>query len=449
MKDLFKCFAIAAVVTLPAHAQHQPPQFLDLDILVEYEYPAEIQQGDTVPVYAWITNHSDQVIVAPPPTYVLMRSDTDLFYISNFCRLHCLYARSRLLSPGDKVLLHMGDVYTDRPGLTESQIGYGDMRLAGYTADGQLYAVDVEDVLPITIMPGDMPRNPFVVVPPPAAHSREDPNVIRDPSTGYDWLRFGSTVGISADDLQTRLQPGGEWDGFQIANRYQVQTLVQNQLLSARTYLPRTRMDDFLGLSGLTALKQLVELLQPTGETQSKNFVKGIVSDSVPLVDNSPQYVTLTLYGEKSIGTTWYSSPFGLETATVDEAALAADRDNTGVWLVRGAPVNWHQQSGKATYAGDYLFLPNVLIEGNHYRVDLFRKEGTEPPFVITDISAASAADLMQPVTVFDEVTGRLSVNAVEILSDHPAGKYDLVLEITPETDPPRVNLVNLSPVAN
>lgn len=455
MRDLFErlkaagaCCAIfvgAATLAASAHSQFQPPVFLDLDITATFEYPAEIQNGDTFPVYVRIQNNSDQSIEAPLPSYVLMRSDTDLIYLSNFCRMHCLFARSRTIKPGGNVLVHMGDVYTNEPGRIEGQITYGDARIIGYTSDRQLYVIDVEDTLPITIKPS--PRIPGPGIPARRQHLQlsQDLKVVHDPNNGYDWLRFDETVGITNEQLQSRLQPGGDLHGFHIASRSQVQTLIQNQLLAAGVAAQGPGFSNFLGIDGLTALQQLVELLQATGETGNKWFTNGVVSDPIPLIGDQAQFVTLTLYGDKTLDTLFFSSPFGLHTTTVDEAALATDSAKTGVWLVRGAEMNRHKSSGRATYVNDYLFLPNVLIDGNHYRLEMYRKEGTVPSFVATDIRAATAADLTQPAAQFDPVTGHLSVGNVEVLSDFRAGKYDLKLQMIPETDLPLARLVEMS----
>ncbi|MDO9521304.1 MAG: hypothetical protein Q7L19_13920 [Pseudohongiella sp.] len=439
-------FVLNSAVVIPAYAQYQRPVFLDLDITATFEYPSEITDGDTFPVYVRIHNNSEQTIEAPLPSAVLMRSDANLIYMSDFCRMHCLFAQSRMLAPGDNVLLHMGDVYTNRPGLTESQVGYGDALIAGLTADGELYAIDVEDILPIIIKPSGVSPAPGSPVPREPLELKEDEKVVHDPNTGYDWLRFGNTAGITLAQLQSRLQPGGDLHGFSIASRYQVQTLIENQLLAAGVVKSRAELSGFgFGIDGLTALQELTELLQPTGETERKFFVNGVVSDPIPLTDNQPRFVTLTLYGDKTLDTVWFSSPFGLHTMVVDETSLAADSAETGVWLVRGAEMNRHRSSGKATYANDYLFLPNVLIDGSHYRLEMYRKEGTILPFVVIGIEAATAADLTQAAAAFDPVTGLLSVGKVEVLSDLPAGKYDLTLEIVPETDLPLVRLVNVS----
>lgn len=455
MREFFKrllpanvcCFVVivAGAIAVPAHAQFQPPVFLDLDISATFEYPVEVQRGDTVPVYVRIRNNSDQTVEAPFPSAVLMRSDEDLIYSSNFCRLHCLFARSRMIAPGGSVLLHMGDVYTNKPGLTESQIGYSDARLVGFTADGQLYAIDIEDTLPITIRP-----SPGIPGPGIPAHRRplelsEDQQIVYDPNNEYEWLRFNNTVGITKEELHSRLQAGGDLHGFNIASRYQVQTLVQNHLLAAELAVERSALSSPMGVAGLTALQNLVELLQATGETEAKFFVNGVVSDPMPLLDDQPRFTTLTLYGDKALDTLFFSSPVGLHTLVVDEAALVADSAETGVWLVRGAPVNSHQSSGKARYTEDYLFLPNVLIDGNSYRIEMFRKEGTEPSFVVTDLRNSSAADLTQPMAEFDATTGRLSVDNVEVMSELPAGEYDLEFELIPDTDPHLIKLIEVS----
>ncbi|MDO8909991.1 MAG: hypothetical protein Q7W55_16010 [Pseudohongiella sp.] len=449
VKSVAVCCAVCvfnSAVVIPVYAQNQRPVFLDLDIAATFEYPSEITDGDTFPVYVRIHNNSDQTIEAPFPSAVLMRSDADLIYMSDFCRMHCLFARSRMIAPGGSVLLHMGDVYTNIPGLTEGQVGYGDARIAGVTADGELYAIDVEDILPIIIKPSGVSPGPGSPAPRLPLELQEDQKVVHDPNTGYDWLRFDNTAGITFGQLQSRLQPGGDLHGFSIASRHQVQTLIQNQLLAADVAMPRTGLSGFgFGIDGLTALQELTDLLQPTGETDRKFFVNGVVSDPIPLTDNQPRFVTLTLYGDKTLDTVWFSSPFGLHTMVVDETTLAADSAETGVWLVRGAEMNRHKSSGKATYANDYLFLPNVLIDGNHYRLEMYRKEGTILSFVVTDIQAATAADLTQPAAEFDPVTGLLSVGNVEVFSDFPVGQYDLKLEIVPETDLPLARLVDVS----
>ena len=432
-----------------AHAPCQPPVFLELDISTTFEYPAEVQQGDIFPVYVRIQNNSDQTIEAPLPSSVLMRSDADLFYFSDFCRMHCLFAQSRMIAPGGSVLLHMGDVYTNHSGLSEGQVGYGDARLAGLTEDGQLYAIDIEDTLPVTITP--VTGLPDPVVPPPRQplELSEDQKVVRDPDTGYDWLRFNNTVGITKEELYSRLQPGGDLHGFNIASRYQVQTLIQNHLAAAGVASVRFELDDFIGGAARTPLQNLVQLLQPTGETEKKFFISGVVSDANPLLDNQPRFTTLTLYGDKTLDTIWFSSPFGLHAQVIDEPTLLDDSAETGVWLVRGAPVNEQRHPGNARYTSDYLFLPNVVIDGNSYRVDLFRKEGTVPSFVVTDMRNSLPEDLTKPAVVFDAATGRLRADNVEVVTELPAGDYDLELELVPGTDPYLTRLIDAIPVAD
>lgn len=144
------------VIAAPAHqtqARYQAPAFLHLDVTASLEYPAEIQNGDTFQVYVRIRNNSARFILAPKPSHVLIRSDTGLIYRSDFSHLHCLLARSRMIAPGGDALVHIGHVHTNNAGLAESQSGYGGTRLYGYTAEQQLYAIDVKGILPVIIKP--------------------------------------------------------------------------------------------------------------------------------------------------------------------------------------------------------------------------------------------------------------------------------------------------------
>lgn len=434
---------MAAAGATSVHAQFQPPVFIDLDVSATYEYPAEVTQGETFPVYVRIRNNSDHVIEVPFPHYVLMLSDARLVYQGQPCSLHCVFSRSRMIEPGGSVLIHAGDVHTSTPGLNESQVGYGDAALVGFTADGERYRIDIEDILPVTIVPATLtpaptapPRQPLVV--------SADEKTVYDPNTGYDWLRFEESVGVTEQELHSRLQAGGDLQGFSVASHHQVQELLLNHLHAAG--IAATPADLFsVFLNARNAVAQFVDVMQYIDENDNKLIISGIVSDSVPDMDGQRQYAIVQAAGDKNPDSTSFSSPMALDVSVVDDAALQADRSTTGVWLVKGAPVDRHLSSGKATYADDYLFLPNVRIDGVHYRLEMYRKDGTQPSFVITDIRAASAADLTRPAVEFDAGTGHLVISDVEIISDWPAGTYDLTLAIVPETDLPLAILLNVS----
>jgi hypothetical protein len=433
------------LVAVSAYAQNSPPDRVELDITVAFEYPTEIQPGDVFPVYAWINNNSDQSIFAPLQQSIIVRSHLGTYYVSDTCRMHCIFARSRVIPPGGKMLMHMGDVDTSRRALNPGEFSFSDRFMVGYTVDQKLYSIDIEDTIPATIDPA-----PFTMEPPLPARQAlelaEDGRVVRDPNTGYEWLRFSHSVGISEQELQSRLQANGDLNLFSVATHHQVQELLLNHMIAAGVSLkPVTTSGLVLGTIARAAFKQLVELMQATGETTDKIFVSGVVNDPVPLMDGERQFLMIDIYGEKTPDSFYFSSPHGLQTSVSDETALIDASATTGVWLVRGAAANRHHSKGTASYADDYLFLPNVLIDGNNYRLEMYRKEGTVPSFVVTDIRAAYESDLAKPVAEFDAATGLLHVKRVEVMSDLPAGEYDLSLQLVHGTDLPLVRLTGVA----
>lgn len=440
-------FVSTFAATTTAYAQYLLPGSVELDVTATFVYPTNIQPGDTFPVYAWINNQSQQAILAPYQQSVIVRSHLGTYYMSDACRLHCVFARSRVIPPGGKVLIHMGDVYTNTRALNPGEFVWNNQFMLGFTLDNKLYFIDIEDTIPATIDPFPMTIEQAPLMR-QALVLTDDGNRVRDPNTGYEWLRFSHSVGITEEELERRLQADGDLNAFSIATRYQVQELLINHMNAEGIALtPATFLSHVQTIAGHAALKQFVELIEETSEnTKNLFYISGVLNDRVPLMDGARQFARMTITFERESVSDYNSGPMGfLMTAVLDENSLINDAANTGVWLVRGAEVNRHQSTGAAAYADDYLFLPNVVIDGVNYRLEMFRKEGTAPSFVVTDIRAASELDLAQPVAVFNIETGQLSVKNVEVMSDLPAGKYDLTLEWIPGTELPLVKLTHVS----
>lgn len=453
MNEFLKCisatrvccavFVIAGLITSSAHAQFTRPERVDLNVTATFVHPTEVESGEMFPVYAWINNHSDQAILAPFPQSVIVRTHLGTYYVSDTCRIHCIFARSQVIAPGAKVLMHMGDVDTTAHPRNPGEFSFSDVLMGGYTPDQKIYIFDVEDTVPVTIEP--MPFTGYPSVPQrQALELADEGKLVRDPNTGYEWLRFNHSAGLTEATLQARLSADGDLYGFAIASRHQVQQLVLNHVQSLGI---AARPVDLSGMffNARTAFTQLVELMQATEENENKIFINGVVQDAVPLMDGKRQFARVHLYGEKNPDTLFFSSPLGMEVSVADETSLSAANATTGVWLLRGAVMNRHLSLGKAAYADDYLFLPNVLIDGANYRMEMYRKEGTTPSFVAVDIRGASTGDLMQPVAAFDAATGLLDVKNVTVMSDLPVGEYDLTLKLFQGTELPLATLVNAS----
>lgn len=163
--------------------------------------------------------------------------------------------------------------------------------------------------------------------------------VVRDPASGYEWLKPSATIGQSFNGMLAQIQAGGAYSGWSIATQQQLTRLLNGSAAIGTTF-PGTRdLESELDDPGMIAL------LATVGPTFTLMLDYGLPKGP---------FVTTGVGGRYDIGSGRYTGLIQLSRATWAsdgslyfnrylQYACCEERDwsglDNGVWLTRVAPI--------------------------------------------------------------------------------------------------------------
>jgi hypothetical protein len=163
--------------------------------------------------------------------------------------------------------------------------------------------------------------------------------VIRDPATGYEWLKPSVTVGQSFNGMLAQIEAGAAYSGWMIATQQQLTRLLNGSAAIATTF-PGTR-----DLEAEVDDPGLIALLSSVGPTFTLTLDYGLPKGP---------FVMTGVGGRYDIGSSRYTGLIVLSRATWAsdgsfyfnrylQYACCDERDwsglDNGVWLTRVAPI--------------------------------------------------------------------------------------------------------------
>ncbi|MEX0739968.1 MAG: hypothetical protein WD071_11560 [Pseudohongiella sp.] len=456
--------SVSVLLMLPMQAVAQfisdtvPPEQLEQwlqRMSVQLIYPESIDVGETFVLHAHVHNGNEQSVLV---SIGVQQDDADL-YVLQRCRNNCGILT---IEPGQSRYITVGEMYyadatlqqmpsvTIEPVLAVMPTDSGvSLPTPSRTLDSVSIAVD---------NPPDLPAPNAALSPVPerqalqVADLREpdDQLLVRDPNTGYDWMRLHATVGLRMEDALHALATEDYLQGFQLARASQVEQLVLNYLHA------EGRAAQALSIRAPSAdhefgapLAEFMRLLAP-GISATALAVHGVTADEPGIWGhNLPVVGAASVYGyEGPPQTGTYRRGIGLLTTrhpVVDNEGGAMTMP--GFWLVRGAPER-QRADDRASYLDDELLVPVLKIGDNLYRAVLANVDSQRGMFRVsslTELSSTNDAPVTDNAASFDESSGLLMLpDLVLMQADGTESAASATFRLMPETEPPAFELISL-----
>lgn len=427
------------------------------NIAVELLYPAELNAGGPFTVYARFSNNSDIAINVPVLAGYWSVNSNAGQYASTQCYHACNLSGSETIAPGRQALVRIADLYYRGEQFVSGTLSISASPFHTTTATGENLVIEGpgSHTITVTLPAGAKPENKLVTVIPERAElelmdllASGDQLVLHDPNTGGDWLRFSASTGLSEAELYQALSAHGALAGFRIASITEVETLVLNYLHSKGMAVQARDLYDNPDAALRPSIGELVELVQPTSpEFVTTPQALGIVRDRLPRApDGQIQYQTFTLEGSTTPSEGWQTVPGGAILKPVsqnDWPGSLAPRG--GVWLVLGAGSEPKRPLARASFHDRELVIPNVAIDGNHYRVHLELLSYNPERFRVTSMTVVDAQDY---AAQFDASTGSIQLHGALSERGNTTRIYDLTLALVAGAEPPMLEVISLTPAS-
>lgn len=422
---------------------------------VQLIYPEAIEAGQTFVLHAHVHNGNDQSVRV---SIGAGQNETDV-YVLQRCRFPC---GTQTIAPGQSRYITVGQMY------------YADATLQhmpGVTIEPVLSVMPTDkgvrlpvpnralDSISIAVNnPTDLPAPNAALNPVPErqplvlADLREsgDQLLVRDPNTGYDWIRLHVSAGLRLEDALHALATEDYLQGFQLARASQVEQLLLNYLHA------QGQAAQALSVRGLAAshelgapLAEFVRLLAP-GVSASIPAAQGVTANEPGTWGSSLSVVaSATVYGyEGPPQTGTFRQAIGfLNTLypVVDNEGGAMEMP--GFWLVRGAP-ELTRAEDRASYLDDELVVPALKIGDSHYRavlVNVDSRLGMFRAISLTELPSTDSTPVMSDQSYFDESSGLLTLPGLVLMqTDGTESTASAIFRLMPETEPPVFELIGL-----
>lgn len=457
----FSLLSTLSILPMQVSAQFEsdtvPPEQIEQwlqGMSVQLIYPETIEAGQTFVLHAHVHNGNDQSVRV---SIGAEQNETDAYALQR-CRFAC---GAQTIAPGQSRYITVGQMY------------YADATLK------HMHSVTIEPVLAVMPTdkgvklptpnraldsvsvalnnPSDLPAPNAALFPVPERQplvladlrEPEDQLLVRDPNTGYDWIRLHVSAGLRLEDALYALATEDYLQGFQLARASQVEQLLLNylhaqgqaaQALSVRG----PAVDHEFG----APLAEFVRLLSP-GITDTILAVWGVTADEPYNWDtNLPAVGSASVYGYEGppqTGTFKQSTGFSKgRYPVVDNEGGAMEMP--GFWLVRGAP-ELQRAEDRASYLDDELIVPALKIGDSHYRAVLVNVDSRLGMFRATSLTELPAIDGTQVITdqsFFDESSGLLTLpDLVLMQADGTESTASAIFRLMPQTEPPVFELIS------
>ncbi|ALO45728.1 hypothetical protein [Pseudohongiella spirulinae] len=408
---------------------------------VSLQQPLVASAGQQYAIYARVTNTGEITVQKPR----IMDSPSMGALDENFnvipCQADCVIAGPQLLAPGGEWLMRVGTLVYQSPWLDN----------LSFTLDRLLLSVRGIDNLTFTAIhsinqtiefkhSGPPAPNPAMQFTPREHMQALQHGLVRDPHTGKEWLPPVHTVGLTRAQLDEFLATNDAYRGMTIARASEVETLMENFVLSQQV-LPGP-----LGLyqaGSHPLVTQITEFARGAGVTDtvsSRPTVRGVVRDLPILRPGSEQRQNTLVIRAPSQRQLSEQPNWGLQLIEEPVMENNAMRDSTGYWLVRYPGGIRFLPARPAMAADDYLWLNRVKVGNDLFNVRLQRIDEFDSLLrVSTLFPIANPSDPQSVVNfVFDEESGTVQVEEAWLaLPDDSFEIWRLRLKLIPDSEPP------------
>lgn len=421
-----------------------PPPYFE----IVPEYPRMIPAGTPFVLRLRVHNHSEIPLSFHGGQHTLSLSGghADSFDFQR-CYEGCLLKGTDPTPPGEEVLMEAGTLYYRNQDLFSGGVSINDIRVnaTAPSDDGSIASYSVPAATAVTIQIQHSSETP-------EENSREDGAPVRsalelrdlaetgdqrllhDPNTGNDWLRLTQTTGLTETSLAEKTAPGGEYAGFAVAYAAQVEELILNHLHAGGIEMQAYELAaPFAPQQTRDSLALFMDSIGGTGEAMSVPRVAGAVRDRAPLHPTGDVFHTLVaLHGSSDDGYWRPARPGPLrEYASGDQIESSS---SIGVWLVRTPQAMPQRPDDRASYLSGNLMIPDVIVDGTHYRVHLRLENEVSSRLRLTGLNPRTASGHAVP---FDAEQGTLTLeNAVWLTIGEEPQRFDLQLKYLSDSDP-------------
>lgn len=467
IKSLLACVLsfsfLSALPTLPMQASAQfesdtvPPEQIEQwlqGMSVQLIYPETIEAGQTFVLHAHVHNGNDQSVRV---SIGEQQNDTDVYALQ-----HCHFAcGTQTIAPGQSRYITVGQMYyadatlKHMPGVTIEPVLSVMPTDKGVKLPTPNRALD--SVTVAVNNPSDLPAPNAALFPVPERQplvladlrEPEDQLLVRDPNTGYDWIRLHVSAGLRLEDALHALATEDYLQGFQLARASQVEQLLLNYLHA------QGQAAQALSVRGPAAdhefgapLAEFVRLLSP-GITDTILAMRGVTADEPYTWDtNLPAVGSARVYGYEGppqTGTFKQSTGFSKgRYQVVDNEGGAMEMP--GFWLVRGAP-ELQRAEDRGSYLDDTLVVPTLKIGDSHYRAVLVNVDSRLGMFratSLTELPAIDGTQVMSDQSFFDESSGLLTLPGLVLMqADGTESTASAIFHLMPQTEPPAFELIS------
>lgn len=399
------------------------------EILIELHYPPVVQAGETFNLRATLINPGpdSHVLVAGPGELSGTLADSYMHYSP--CQ-HLCGSTSHYLSTGVPVLFDLGNYYVEASTLSAGTLVIQPPKISFYSPETYVVPAISPAAVPAVIQvqgPQVPETNPAMLL--PSRQPLVSGKVIHDPNTGLDWLPLDETGGMDSRYLERALAPGGTLEGYRLATREEVETMLVNHLnakgINARTYTLYQDSSEEVR----EALADWREWFANSGNTE---LISASVADTFwrrwhrlegdTRIEGETEYYTeLELWqpGPLSCGCNQVDSWPTMTVGTgrrVDTGLgyFEFPRDMRPFFLVRGGAEPQRPISEPYLYQ-NVLHIPAVEVQGSFYKVEL---NILNPVGRTLLLHRASPATHTAKPARFDPETGTVEVPDIVVISD-------------------------------
>ncbi|NQV69800.1 MAG: hypothetical protein HQ498_07215 [Pseudohongiella sp.] len=322
---------------------------LDVNASVVFDHPAELVAGESFTIEMTLTNEGFNALFFMPRFSASPFEVIDGNHKSSFqfigCERQCYKAGALpgRLEPGETATWEMGTYYYKNELLFDGDFILDRLQIA-LSDHLQRRGFFIPETKPIEISiispTNGESINAAMQIPsrsPLELRELDDTGefvVVFDPNTGNEWLKLTAAEHFTLQEIQEETVTGGLFQGFELADSGDVETLILNYIHASGIHMVEQTMYSMLDTETDSAMLEFVDLIGEIPSVNSGARTIGIVKDQVagtnPLSDTNV-VVEIIPRGNQML----VSSLNGISKRTMSMSMPRPIYSYVGYWMVR------------------------------------------------------------------------------------------------------------------
>lgn len=436
-----------------------PPIVLP-SLQVTYLYPRTLVAGSHFNLLASVRNTGTESVNFPRPVFPSSLGSADIGpFLFESCSSACYLTENFSLAPGESTYLEIGKFYYAGPMLDAAEVYIDPVDFSVNDQVGRqlVFKAAAEEMHVAILVPGGGPaQNTAIEVPPHALPELRDLEqagdqlLLRDPNTGYDWIRLHASAGYAQDEIELALSSNPLLAGYTLAKRRQVEQLVSNYL-HARG-IAHINLHAVPGSNDINeALYDFIELIGKNsggGFGSSSISTAGVIADLPGWYPRIPDWVSTIQIKADEPGGFFGTFPRGVMQVNQDLTHQSHTPFATGFWLVKAdTSGNTWLPEGRSYFLDDELILPSINIEGERYSARMNFRSSLDEILQLTELSELEPSS-QNATAHYTPESGILEISLLRVVAD-PLGAgedYIVSLKHLADTVPPLFLIESIQP---